>query len=176
MAWPRPKRAPRHGADRGNAMIEKTWWETEISNAIPHLRRQARLMVEDIDRADAAVGQCLCQVASRIEQFLNNREALVALFRALHESICHDVLFGRVDPATAARPARCPGTSRERHAVTLESAFKSLPLVNKEALSLVVIQGLDYQEAAFVMRISVQRLRARLSEGRKLLSATLGAE
>jgi RNA polymerase sigma-70 factor, ECF subfamily len=156
-------------------MIEKSWGETEISKVIPPLRRQARLMVGDIDRADDAVGHCLCQVASRIEQFLNDREALVALFRALHESICHDVLSARVDPATAARPIRCPGPSRQQHAVTLESAFKSLPLGNKEALSLVVIQGLDYQEAAFVMRTSVQRLRARLSEGRKLLSATLGA-
>jgi RNA polymerase sigma-70 factor (ECF subfamily) len=49
-----------------------------------------------------------------------------------------------------------------------------LPEEQQLAVSLVLVEGLSYQEAATVMEVPVGTLTSRLSRGREALAAMLG--
>jgi RNA polymerase sigma-70 factor (ECF subfamily) len=54
--------------------------------------------------------------------------------------------------------------------------MERLPEEQRLAVSLVLIEGLSYQEAADVMEVPVGTLTSRLSRGREALAALLGGK
>lgn len=56
----------------------------------------------------------------------------------------------------------------------LAHAFNGLPAVQREALWLVVVEGVDYAQAARVLDVPVGTVRSRLSRARNALRATIG--
>jgi RNA polymerase sigma factor (sigma-70 family) len=56
----------------------------------------------------------------------------------------------------------------------LEAALATMPLIYREVLLLVAIEGLRPSEAAVVCGISPEALRQRLSRGRALLAQRMG--
>jgi len=64
-------------------------------------------------------------------------------------------------------------TAVEDH-LSIAAAMQRLPDEQQLAVSLVLIEGLSYQEAADVMEVPVGTLTSRLSRGREALVALLG--
>ena len=60
--------------------------------------------------------------------------------------------------------------------LSIAAAMESLPEEQRLAVSLVLIEGLSYQEAADIMAIPVGTLTSRLSRGREALAASLGGK
>jgi len=60
--------------------------------------------------------------------------------------------------------------------LSIAAAMQRLPEDQQLAVSLVLIEGLSYQEAADVMEVPVGTLTSRLSRGREALAALLGGE
>ena len=60
--------------------------------------------------------------------------------------------------------------------LSIAAAMERLPEEQRLAVSLVLIEGLSYQEAADVMDIPVGTLTSRLSRGREALAASLGGK
>jgi len=60
--------------------------------------------------------------------------------------------------------------------LSIAAAMEHLPEEQRLAVSLVLIEGLSYQEAADVMEIPVGTLTSRLSRGREALAASLCAK
>jgi RNA polymerase sigma-70 factor (ECF subfamily) len=60
--------------------------------------------------------------------------------------------------------------------LSVEAAMERLPEEQRLAVSLVLIEGLSYQEAADLMEIPVGTLTSRLSRGREALAASLGGK
>jgi RNA polymerase sigma-70 factor (ECF subfamily) len=58
--------------------------------------------------------------------------------------------------------------------LSIASALQRLPEEQQLAVSLVLVEGLSYQEAADVLEIPVGTLTSRLSRGREALAAMLG--
>jgi RNA polymerase sigma-70 factor (ECF subfamily) len=58
--------------------------------------------------------------------------------------------------------------------LSITSAMERLPEEQRLAVSLVLIEGLSYQEAADVMEVPVGTLTSRLSRGREALATLLG--
>ena len=58
----------------------------------------------------------------------------------------------------------------------LASAYRRLPSIQREALWLVVVEGMDYAEAAAVMGVPPGTLRSRLSRARDALRRGMGLE
>jgi RNA polymerase sigma-70 factor (ECF subfamily) len=56
------------------------------------------------------------------------------------------------------------------------SAMARLPEEQREAVSLVLVEGLPYREAAEVLDVPIGTLTSRLARGRDALQAMLGAE
>ena len=144
-------------------LVENDPCGTEPLAVIAHPRGQARLIVEEIERANDAVGYRLRHSAVHRERLWARGEGLVAPFRVRHDSI-----GSGVGPEAAARVKR-----QDEHVIALEKAVQSRSFEYKEVPSAVVIQDLGHQGAASVMSIPVPRLRARLSEERKTGSAIL---
>lgn len=60
--------------------------------------------------------------------------------------------------------------------LSIAAAMERLPEEQRLAVSLVLIEGLSYQEAADIMEIPVGTLTSRLSRGREALAARLGGK
>ena len=60
--------------------------------------------------------------------------------------------------------------------LSIAAAMERLPEEQRLAVSLVLIEGLSYQEAADIMEIPVGTLTSRLSRGREAMAACLGGK
>jgi len=60
--------------------------------------------------------------------------------------------------------------------LSIAAAMQRLPEEQRLAVSLVLVEGLSYQEAADVMEVPVGTLTSRLSRGREALAAELGGK
>ena len=65
---------------------------------------------------------------------------------------------------------------RWRRGLSIAAALERLPEEQQLAVSLVLIEGLSYQEAADIMEVPVGTLTSRLSRGREALAAALGGK
>ena len=64
----------------------------------------------------------------------------------------------------------------ETELLSVQSAMARLPEEQREAVSLVLVEGLPYREAAEVLDVPIGTLTSRLARGREALQAMLGAE
>jgi len=66
--------------------------------------------------------------------------------------------------------------ARETELLSVQAAMARLPEDQRDAVSLVLIEGLPYREAAEVLDVPIGTLTSRLARGRAALQALLGAE
>jgi RNA polymerase sigma-70 factor (ECF subfamily) len=66
--------------------------------------------------------------------------------------------------------------ARETELLSVQSAMARLPEDQQEAVSLVLVEGLPYREAAEVLDVPIGTLTSRLARGREALQALLGTE
>jgi RNA polymerase sigma-70 factor (ECF subfamily) len=66
--------------------------------------------------------------------------------------------------------------AREAELLSVHSAMARLPDEQREAVSLVLVEGLPYKEAANVLDVPIGTLTSRLARGREALQAMLGTE
>ncbi len=60
--------------------------------------------------------------------------------------------------------------------LSVQSAMAQLPDEQREAVSLVLVEGLPYREAADVLDVPIGTLTSRLARGREALQAILGTQ
>jgi RNA polymerase sigma-70 factor, ECF subfamily len=66
--------------------------------------------------------------------------------------------------------------ARETDLLAVQSAMARLPQEQREAVGLVLVEGLPYREAADVLDVPIGTLTSRLARGREALQAMLGTE
>jgi RNA polymerase sigma-70 factor (ECF subfamily) len=59
-------------------------------------------------------------------------------------------------------------------ALALQAALRQLPDEQREAIALVLVEGLSYREAADTLDVPIGTLTSRLARGRGALQAMLG--
>lgn len=157
-------------------------FETELLAVLPRLRRFARALSRDAADADD-----LCQAA--LEKALNGRAGWQAgtrmdrwMYRIMRNAWI-DIARAR---ARAAATFVAPDAGRDvalDGAATLEArseldavaaAMATLPDDQREAVALVLVEGLAYREAAAVLDVPIGTLTSRLVRGRQALLAKLG--
>ncbi len=152
----------------------------EIEACVPALRRYARALTRDADRADDLVQDCL-------ERALNKR----GLFRPIGPmrpwlfSILLNLLRNQ------ARSARREGNPLPLDSLSVEPAFaapqidrlalaetaraiETLASEQREALLLVVLEGFSYEEAAQILKIPKGTLMSRIARARAALKQAAG--
>lgn len=145
-----------------------------IAREIPHLRRFARSLVRDADRADDLVQDCL-ERAIRKRHLWHRRGTIRSwLFRMLYNVFLNQ-RRGRtqeiaVPGEDAARRLSVPAP-QEGHVACLDiaDALDMLPSAQRAAIVLVALEGTPYDEAAEILGVPVGTVRSRLSRGRDAL-------
>jgi len=153
----------------------------EIETCVPALRRYARALTRNADRADDLVQDCLERAIRKRGLFQPTGPVQAWLFRILvnlwrnalrserrrGDHVAYDALL--VEPSI---PAPQPG----RLALgEMHRALDRLPDDQRETLLLVVLEGVSYQEAAAILGIPIGTVMSRLSRARAALRALTGA-
>jgi RNA polymerase sigma-70 factor (ECF subfamily) len=147
----------------------------DVIGQLAALRRYARSLVRNSDDAEDLVHDALVRAFEKRQSFRHGRNLRTWLLSILHNAHIDRVrqnrsLTRRHDEAAAEADQSLP--AGQEHAVRLQQvrgAFFRLPQEQREALHLVAIEDLSYQEAAAALDIPLGTLMSRISRGRAQL-------
>ena len=148
-----------------------------IEAEIPHLRRFARYIVRDVDRADDLVQECLTRAIAKLHTWTPGTNLRAWLFVILKNCHINDVRRQRpTSEIPADHPMLTVPANQDAHVSLLEvrDAFLRLSAEHREVLLLVAIEGLQYEEAAAILKVPLGTVRSRLSRARQALRDALG--
>lgn len=148
----------------------------ELQECLPALQRFALKLTRNADRADDLVQDC-------VERALNKQHLFDGQnLRSWMFTICRRVFLNQIrkekSRGTQVDIENTPESKFSEKALQEEKMhfqdvvenFQKLPMNDKVILSLVVIEGLKYDEAAGVLEIPVGTVRSRLSRARNKLA------
>ncbi len=147
---------------------------SSIERHIIELRRYARALMGDPIEADELVQETLLRALARQHFWTRIRDMRAYLFTILHNAFI-DRLATRRRIADihledlVPEPAQSGGQHAAVELRDLKRALKMLPVEQREAVLLIGLQGLAYQQAADVLGIPIGTVMSRLARGRAAL-------
>jgi RNA polymerase sigma-70 factor (ECF subfamily) len=153
----------------------------QIVALLPRLRRFARNLTRNPHDADDVVQIAVERALTRLDQWRSGARLDSWMFKIVRNAWI-DELRSRVRRGKiflAAEAGENIGTdsmARETELLSVQSAMARLPEDQREAVSLVLVEGLPYREAAEVLDVPIGTLTSRLARGREALQALLGTE
>lgn len=152
----------------------------EMQKSVPALRRYARSLTRNADRADDLVQDCLERAIRKRGLWQPKGTVEAWLFKMLVNLWRNDLRSNRrrgeqvpIDgmPNELSVPAAQPG----RIALAeMSRALEAIPAEQREALLLVVVDGRPYEEAAEILSIPIGTLMSRISRARAALRQLTG--
>jgi len=153
-----------------------------IEQQIPRLRRYARALTRNRDRADDLVQDTLSRALDKEQLWQTGTNLGAWLFTIMHNQNVNNVRrdaqrFAAVDieQVSTTLPATTdPSASRKM--VELDRALARLPLEQRQVILLVGLEGMSYEDTAKILSIPIGTVRSRLSRGRDTLRQLLDME
>ena len=147
---------------------------------LPRLRRFARNLTRSPHDADDVVQIAVERALTRLEQWRSDARLDSWMFKIIRNAWIDEVRArARRDRIFASEEAGehvgIAAMDRETDLMSVQSALARLPEDQRIAVSLVLIEGLPYKEAADVLDIPIGTLTSRLARGREALQGLLGA-
>jgi RNA polymerase sigma-70 factor (ECF subfamily) len=151
----------------------------QVEACVPALRRYARALTRNVDLADDLVQDCLERAISRPGLFRPTRPVRAWLFTILLNLYRNFLRSSRrrtwMLDSGAADEASTPAPQLGHLALAeMARAIDALPPEQKEALLLIALEGLAYQEAADILKIPLGTLMSRLGRARATLRSVTG--
>jgi RNA polymerase sigma-70 factor (ECF subfamily) len=150
----------------------------EIVELLPRLRRFARALAGNISDADDLVQIAIERALARSDQLRRDAPLAGWMFGILRNAWLDEIRVRKrrhrvFAPAELGEQVADP---RGGHAevLTVQQAMQRLPEEQREVISLVLIEGLSYREAAQVIDVPIGTVTSRLARGREALQAMLG--
>ena len=154
-----------------------------MTEQLPHLRRYAMVLCRHRDQADDLVQEALLRAIDHLHQFrpgTNLRAWLFTILRNAHLNNCRrNQRYGvtSIDERPAAFEQPSPSAQADVVALKeLERCMLEIPDEQREALLLVVVEGMTYEEAAEVMVVPIGTIRSRVSRARRALLHLFSAQ
>lgn len=153
----------------------------QIVALLPRLRRFAKNLTRNPHDADDIVQIAVERALRRLEQWRSDARLDSWMFKIVRNAWIDELRSrGRRDKIFLAEEAGdnigTDSMARETEWLSVQTAMARLPQEQREAVSLVLIEGLPYREAAEVLEVPVGTLTSRLARGREALQAMLGVE
>lgn len=151
----------------------------QLEGWVPNLRRYARALLRDAERADDLVQDCLERAISRRHLWKEDGNTRAWLFTIMHNIHANDARRMATRPAEAplddheARLADQPTQTGQLVRRELVRALEQLPREQREVILLVALEGMTYGEAAETLGIAQGTVMSRLSRGRERLRRLL---
>ena len=152
-----------------------------IEQQIPRLRRYARALTRNRERADDLVQDTLSRALVK-EQFWQPGTNLRAwLFTIMHNQNVNNVRLAvresrMVDMEQLSPMPATTDPTASRQMFELERALAQLSLEQRQVILLVGLEGMSYEDAAGILSVPVGTVRSRLSRGRDILRKLLDME
>jgi RNA polymerase sigma-70 factor (ECF subfamily) len=152
--------------------------QARIIELLPRLRRFARNLTRNPHDADDVVQIAIERALTRLDQWHRDARLDSWLFRIVRNAWIdeirsrarRDALFA---PEEAGEAIGVAAMDREVDRLSVEAAMAQLPEEQRLAVSLVLVEGLPYKEAALVLDVPIGTLTSRLARGREALQAML---
>jgi RNA polymerase sigma-70 factor (ECF subfamily) len=153
----------------------------QIVALLPRLRRFARNLARNPHDADDVVQIAVERALTRLDQWRSDARLDSWMFKIVRNAWIDELRSrGRRDKVfLAAEAGENVGTDSmawETDLLAVQSAMTRLPQEQREAVGLVLVEGLPYREAADVLDVPIGTLTSRLARGREALQAMLGTE
>jgi RNA polymerase sigma-70 factor (ECF subfamily) len=150
----------------------------QIVTLLPRLRRFARTLTRDPHDADDLVQLSVERALLRLDQWRPDTALSSWLFGIVRNAWIDETRSrSRRDRVFAPEEAGenvGTGTSDSHlQILSLQAALAQLPQEQREAVGLVLIEGLSYKEAAEVLAVPIGTLTSRLARGREALEKIL---
>ena len=150
----------------------------QIVALLPRLRRFARNLARNPHDADDVVQIALERALLKLDQWRRDARLDSWLFKIVRNAWIdelrsrgrHDRIFLAAEAGDNVGDATL---DREADLMSVQSAMAKLPEDQRTAVSLVLVEGLSYKEAADVLDIPIGTLTSRLARGREALQAML---
>ncbi|WP_425463288.1 sigma-70 family RNA polymerase sigma factor [Methylobacterium terricola] len=147
----------------------------DVLDLMVPLRRYARSLTRDAAQADDLVHDTLVRALERQGTLRPGTNLRTWLMTVLHNAFIDDQRRRKVEARYAdalgqmTEEATPPAQEGHVRLAQVREAFGRLPAEQREALHLVTIEGLAYQEAADVLGIPIGTLMSRLGRARAAL-------
>ena len=159
-------------------------FQTELVDLLPRLRRLARSLTGAAADADDLVQIALERALERRGQWRPGTRLDSWMFRIMKNAWIDEVrgrarrgrLAGDSSEAEAVADPSAPSGELRLEAQAAARALARLPEEQRLAVSLVLVEGLSYKEAADVLEIPMGTLTSRLVRGRMAIVAELSGE
>jgi RNA polymerase sigma-70 factor (ECF subfamily) len=171
-------RWPRTGV---RTAAERALFEQEVMAAMPALKSFAMSLTGHPDKADDLVQEAVCRAlnfAHRFEPGTKTTAWLVTILRNLFRSNYRRRRREVEDPdgIHASRLAVAPEQQAQIDMGDFVVAFRALSKDQREALTLIGVQGFSYEEAAEMADVAIGTLKSRVNRGRVRLTEILKLE
>jgi RNA polymerase sigma-70 factor, ECF subfamily len=152
--------------------------QEQIVALLPRLRRFARNLVRSPHDADDMVQIAVERALLRLDQWHRDARLDSWLFKILRNAWIDEMRSrGRrariFMPEEAGEHVGEASIDREVDRLSVETALARLPEDQRLAVSLVLVEGLAYKDAADVLEVPIGTLTSRLARGREALQAML---
>jgi RNA polymerase sigma-70 factor (ECF subfamily) len=153
----------------------------QIVALLPRLRRFARNLTRNPHDADDVVQIAVERALTRLDQWRSGARLDSWMFKIVRNAWIDELRSrgrrGKIFlAAEAGENIGTDSMARETELLSVQSAMARLPEDQREAVSLVLVEGLPYREAAEVLDVPIGTLTSRLARGREALQALLGTE
>src|SRR5580693_6458361 len=153
----------------------------QIVELLPRLRRFARNLTRNPHDADDVVQIAVERALVRLDQWRRDARLDSWMFKIVRNAWIDEVRSRvRRDKIFLAEEAGADvgvdTASKQATLMSVQAAMRRLPEEQRMAVSLVLIEGLPYKEAAEVLEVPIGTLTSRLARGREALQALLGPE
>jgi len=153
----------------------------QIIALLPRLRRFARNLTRDPHDADDILQIALERALTRLDQWQRDKRLDGWMFKIIRNAWIDEVRSrGRRAKIFLAEEmgvdVGIDSAADQVTAMSVQAAMLRLPEQQRLAVSLVLIEGLPYQEAADVLDVPLGTLTSRLARGREALQALLGPQ
>lgn len=152
---------------------------SQLIELLPRLRRFARNLTRQPDDADDVLQIALERALSRCEQWDSNSRLDSWMFGIIRNAWIDEVRSRQrrgphLDIDHISDTVAGQHDAMEIEVMSVQTAMAQLPEEQRTAVTLVLVEGLSYKEAAQVMEIPIGTLTSRLARGREALQALLG--
>jgi RNA polymerase sigma-70 factor (ECF subfamily) len=153
----------------------------QIVELLPRLRRFARNLTRNNHDADDMVQIALERALARLDQWRRDARLDSWMFRIVRNAWIDELRSrARRDriflPEESGNDVGVDAVDEQVTLLSVQAAMLRLPEEQRLAVSLVLIEGLPYKDAAEVLEIPIGTLTSRLARGREALQTLLGPE
>jgi RNA polymerase sigma-70 factor (ECF subfamily) len=150
-----------------------------VEQEIPRLRRYARALTRNADRADDLVQETLTRAIDKAHLWQTGTDIRAWLFTIMHNQNVNMVRRAIRDEAgidiqqISASLVATTDPTASRQLYELDRALACLCDEQRQVILLVGLEGMSYEDTAAILSVPVGTVRSRLSRGRDMLRSLL---